>query len=54
MRIDQFLRDLQLKQVFRQKDSQTLRRHMATKLAMVPKRKKDFSIKKIIKIESFV
>ena len=46
VRTDQFLRDLQSKQIFRQSDKQTLNCHMATKWTMVPKWKGDFSTKK--------
>ena len=37
MRIDQFVRDLQPKQIFRPTDRQALNCRMATKLTMVPK-----------------
>ena len=48
MRIDQFLRDLYPKQILRQTDEEALNWRMATKIIMVPKRKRNPSIKKLI------
>ena len=54
MIIDQFLRDLKPKQIFRQTDGQTLNFCMAANLTMVPKWKADLSNKdKFIKVGAF-
>ena len=54
MRIDQFARDSQPKQIFRPTDGQTLICRMTTKLTKVPKRKLDLSNKeKNIEIGAF-
>ena len=44
--IDQFLHDLQTKQMLRQTDKQTLNYQKARRLTMVPPKKEDFSNKK--------
>ena len=54
MTIDQFLHDLQPKQILRQKDRKTLNFQMATQLAMVPPEKENRSNKKkTMKIGTF-
>ena len=54
MKIDQFVRDLQPKQIFRPTDRQTLNCHMAMKLTIVPKWKGGLSNKeKYVKIGEF-
>ena len=58
MTIDQFLQNLQHKQILRQTDKQTLDCRIATLLTMAPPEKEDLSNnnnnKRIIKIGAFV
>ena len=54
MTIDQFLHDLQPKQILRQTDSQTLNCRMAILLTVVPPEKEDLSYSKKMKIAAFV
>ena len=53
MTIDQFLHDLQPKQILRQTERQTLNCLMATLLIMVPSEKEDISNKKNMKTYSY-
>ena len=54
MTIENFLHDLQSKQILRQTDGQTLNCRMATLFTMIPPEKKDLSNRKNMKIGAFV